>query len=123
MPKYFRMSSLSSFQRQINLYNFKRITEGVDKGAYYHELFLRGKGELTKNLKRVKCKKATTNACGFVSLGGMCPTMGQSLGFYEPDFYSMPSMSSSALTAGKKITGSSPATVTLLGCTLGGTRL
>lgn len=32
MPKYFRMSHFSSFQRQLNLYDFQRITEGADKG-------------------------------------------------------------------------------------------
>jgi HSF-type DNA-binding len=35
MPKYFRMSRFSSFQRQLNLYDFQRISEGHDKGAYY----------------------------------------------------------------------------------------
>ena len=34
MAKYFRMSRFSSFQRQLNLYDFQRITEGSDKGAY-----------------------------------------------------------------------------------------
>jgi HSF-type DNA-binding len=33
MPKYFRMSRFSSFQRQLNLYEFQRITEGPDKGG------------------------------------------------------------------------------------------
>lgn len=32
MPKYFRMSRFSSFQRQLNLYDFQRITDGPDKG-------------------------------------------------------------------------------------------
>jgi hypothetical protein len=31
MPKHFRGSHFSSFQRQLNLYNFQRITSGVDK--------------------------------------------------------------------------------------------
>jgi hypothetical protein len=35
MPKYFRMSRFSSFQRQLNLYDFQRITEGPDKGKRY----------------------------------------------------------------------------------------
>ena len=35
MPLHFRMSRYSSFQRQLNLYDFQRITEGPDKGAYH----------------------------------------------------------------------------------------
>ncbi len=33
MPVYFRMSKFASFQRQLNIYNFKRITAGPDKGG------------------------------------------------------------------------------------------
>jgi hypothetical protein len=32
MPRYFSTSRMSSFQRQLNLYGFRRITEGRDKG-------------------------------------------------------------------------------------------
>lgn len=60
MPRYFRMSRLSSFQRQLNLYAFKRITEGQDKGGYYHELFVKEKPHLCKRLKRTKPKKKQT---------------------------------------------------------------
>jgi HSF-type DNA-binding len=31
LPKYFRMGHFSSFQRQLNLYDFERITRGEDK--------------------------------------------------------------------------------------------
>lgn len=41
MSKYFRMSRFSSFQRQLNLYDFQRITDGNDKGAYYVSAKLR----------------------------------------------------------------------------------
>lgn len=58
MPKYFRMSHFSSLQRQLNLYDFQRITEGVDKGGYYHELFVRGQIPLSFMMKRSKIKKA-----------------------------------------------------------------
>ena len=59
MHKYFRMSRFSSFQRQLNLYDFKRISEGRDKGAYYHELFLQGRTPLCTQMKRAKIKGQT----------------------------------------------------------------
>jgi len=56
MPKYFRMSRFSSFQRQLNLYDFIRVTEGVDRGAYHHHMFLYGQPQLTTGMKRNKIK-------------------------------------------------------------------
>jgi hypothetical protein len=58
MPKYFRQTQLRSFQRQLNLYDFHRISEGFDIGGYYHKKFLRGAPDLCKEMKRVpvKCK-------------------------------------------------------------------
>lgn len=35
MPKYFRMGHFTSFQRQLNLYEFQRITRGADKVRDY----------------------------------------------------------------------------------------
>lgn len=75
MPRFFRQTKLTSFQRQLNLYGFSRLTRGPDSGGYYHELFLRGKPHLTRRMVRTKIKgtgyKAASNpAC-------------------EPDFYNM----------------------------------
>jgi len=56
MPKYFRMSRFSSFQRQLNLYEFQRVTEGPNKGSYYHELFVKGRPMLCTHIKRNKIK-------------------------------------------------------------------
>jgi HSF-type DNA-binding len=56
MGKHFRMSRFSSFQRQLNLYDFQRITEGPDKGSYYHELFVQGRPILSTMMKRNKIK-------------------------------------------------------------------
>jgi hypothetical protein len=33
LPKWFRQKKYSSFQRQLNLYGFQRVTHGFDKGA------------------------------------------------------------------------------------------
>jgi len=75
MHNYFRQSKLTSFQRQLNLYGFRRITQGVDAGAYYHELFLRGRPNLCMRMNRQKVK----------GTGHKQPTDVSS----EPDFYAM----------------------------------
>mmetsp|Transcript_14664 Transcript_14664/g.19140 ORF Transcript_14664/g.19140 Transcript_14664/m.19140 type:complete len:487 (-) Transcript_14664:371-1831(-) len=76
MPKYFRQTKITSFQRQLNLYGFRRITQGPDSGAYYHELFLRGRPNLCARMVRTKVKgtghKQASDATS------------------EPNFYAMP---------------------------------
>mmetsp|Transcript_14567 Transcript_14567/g.22458 ORF Transcript_14567/g.22458 Transcript_14567/m.22458 type:complete len:677 (-) Transcript_14567:129-2159(-) len=47
---YFKPIKFKSFQRQLNLWNFKRLTAGLDSGAYYHMLFLRGKRRLVERM-------------------------------------------------------------------------
>mmetsp|Transcript_20421 Transcript_20421/g.30305 ORF Transcript_20421/g.30305 Transcript_20421/m.30305 type:complete len:340 (-) Transcript_20421:89-1108(-) len=60
MPKYFKQSRLSSFQRQLNLYGFTRITSGPDLGGYYHELFLKGRASLAIHMRRVGAPSSTS---------------------------------------------------------------
>ncbi len=76
MPTFFRQSKLTSFQRQLNLYGFSRITAGRDRGGYYHELFLKNKLFLCQNMNRIRIK-------GTGIKGKASPST-------EPDFYSMP---------------------------------
>jgi len=56
LAKFFKQSKFMSFTRQLNLWSFKRITKGVDAGAYYHELFLRGRPRLCMMMRRQKIK-------------------------------------------------------------------
>jgi hypothetical protein len=43
---------LTSFQRQLNLYGFRRIMKGEDQGAYMHPMFLQGHEELLQKVRR-----------------------------------------------------------------------
>jgi len=57
MPKFFNQSKLTSFQRQLNLYGFVRLTaQGRDRGAYYHPRFLRGRPDLCRLMQRTRIK-------------------------------------------------------------------
>lgn len=87
MPKYFRMSRFSSFQRQLNLYDFRRVAEGRDKGAYYHELFLKGRPALSTQMKRTKIKGHQGNKLLTQKSGASHRN--------QVDFYTMPPIQSS----------------------------
>lgn len=78
MPKYFKQSRLSSFQRQLNLYGFTRIVSGPDSGGYYHELFLKGRPALCTHMRRVGIPKGVDRR-----------KIKSTLNKKEPDFYSM----------------------------------
>jgi hypothetical protein len=57
LPEYFKHSKLSSFQRQLSLYGFVRLThDGPDRGSYYHECFLRGRPFLCPRIQRTRIK-------------------------------------------------------------------
>jgi HSF-type DNA-binding len=75
LPRYFKLTKLASFQRQLNLYGFQRLTRGNDRGAYYHELFLRGRPFLAHHIERMKVKGTGVRA--------------RSNPAQEPDFWSM----------------------------------
>lgn len=73
--RYFRQSKMTSFQRQLNLYGFARLTVGADRGGYYHELFVRGRPDLCRKMVRMRIKGT-----------GVKPAYSPET---EPDFYSM----------------------------------
>jgi hypothetical protein len=51
MPRYFSTTCMSSFDRQLSLYGFRRVTKGRDKGYYCHRFFLKGRKGLVKMIK------------------------------------------------------------------------
>jgi hypothetical protein len=61
MACYFKQTQYKSFQRQLHIYGFRRITgKGMlDNGAYYHEQFIRGQkhGSLRMIRDKIKCNK------------------------------------------------------------------
>ena len=68
MPKYFKMSVWKSFRRQLNLYDFTRVTCGPDRGSYYHKSFVRGKPELLDEIKRTRLKgERSKNLPGYIA--------------------------------------------------------
>lgn len=52
MKAYFNQSKYKSFQRQLNLYEYRRTPRDNVLGIYSHPLFFRGKMELCKKIKR-----------------------------------------------------------------------
>ena len=76
MPTYFKQTKFASFQRQLNLYGFNRLTSGPDKNGYYNELFLRGRKSLSLRILRLKIK----------GTGVRKPSSPET----EPAFYCMP---------------------------------
>jgi HSF-type DNA-binding len=85
IQKYFKQHKLASFQRQLNLYGYQRLTTGLDKGSYYHELFLRGRPDLVCQIDRVKVKGTGVRAKSNPS--------------EEPNFYAFPAVDTLAYLA------------------------
>jgi hypothetical protein len=78
MPIFFRQTKFESFRRQLCLYGFLSISQGPDKGALYHELFLRGRAYLAKRIIRQRLKGTKIRTVASPET--------------EPNFYYMPYM-------------------------------
>jgi hypothetical protein len=60
MPLHFKQTKYKSFQRQLNLWGFKRIIGNrPDKGAYYHPRFMRDHQDFCRLLTRQSTKKGS----------------------------------------------------------------
>lgn len=71
MPKYFYISKITSFIRQLSIYGFRKVSrKGIDKGAYFHDMFLAGRPGLCAGVVRLSIR----------------PTLKSK---YEPNFYKM----------------------------------
>lgn len=62
IPRYFKHAKLTSFQRQLNLYGFRRITKGDDQGAYYHPKFQYERQDLLDDIRRLPNKSSNNNS-------------------------------------------------------------
>lgn len=62
LPEYFRSNNFRSFQRNLSVYQFSRIWNGPEKGAYLHDRFVRNDRMLCTSMKRhITSKKKSTS--------------------------------------------------------------
>jgi hypothetical protein len=60
LPQYFDQSKYKSFQRQLNMYGYKRTSKGPKKGWCHHKLFVRGQIGLCNRIVRRKTKERSS---------------------------------------------------------------
>jgi len=62
IPQYFNQTKYKSFQRQLSLYGFQRITGGENKGLRFHEKLRRGMRDLCRSMKPIGYKPRSSEA-------------------------------------------------------------
>jgi hypothetical protein len=92
IPKYFKQSKLTSFQRQLNLYGFRRISTSVgpDRGAYYHEYFLRGREYLSKLVLKSTANNNCKKKCDTIGSSSCVGRKNKLNPDLEPNLYNFP---------------------------------
>lgn len=61
MVSYFSQTKFKSFQRQLNMYGWKKVQVGPNKGGYYHPDFIRGSPDLCRDIVRRRSKFICTS--------------------------------------------------------------
>jgi hypothetical protein len=56
MSRYFNQTKYKSFQRQLNLWGFRRVPNGPERGGYEHSCFIRNEPRLCRHIRRRKIK-------------------------------------------------------------------
>jgi hypothetical protein len=54
LPLYFDQTKYESFRRQLNLYEFSRVSRGASRGVYYHQMFVQSDPSQCQNIDRPK---------------------------------------------------------------------
>lgn len=62
LTSYFRQTKYKSLLRQLQGYDFKRVTSGDNKGNVSHPMFMRGRRKLCMTMKRKQAKSSTNDS-------------------------------------------------------------
>eukprot|EP01040_Poterioochromonas_malhamensis_P008567 gene8567-9270_t len=60
LPTIFNQKKWTSFQRQLNIYGFKKVRRGSDMNSYFHPYFRKDHIELLDNVHRIPIKGASS---------------------------------------------------------------
>ena len=120
MPRFFTTRRIASFQRQLNLYGFRRISEGREKGGYFHKDFMKGQRNRISRIKR-KSTTARPTSAAFANRFGpsamQFPGAALTNSLYGPGLLAGPSNASKELLLARFGSGSASAAASLLDLT------